>query len=219
MDIDWSSEIEGIPLRKIRDLLKRVDRGFKPPFVAEQLAIPESHAGRVIAALCRDNLVKREPVRGNDDRFVRTIKGNALAMALIRKPINRAKADAVVEQLLSRISSINQDPYFLYMVTEASVFGSYVGDAPSLGDVDIVFKLEFRPPWTPEEALRESLERASLMNARGSFHLRLNYGRNEVIREMKAVSRYLSLHEEGGASELEVELVPLYVRGSDQTTP
>jgi hypothetical protein len=209
MEMDWSSEIEGIPLRKIRDLLKRVDRGFVPPFVTKHLGIPESHAGRVVAALCKDNLVKRE----HDDWFVLTIKGHALAMALIRKPIDRAKADAVVEQLLSRISSINQDPYFLYMVTEASVFGSYVGDAPSLGDVDIVFKLEVRPPWTPEEALRESVERASLMNAHVSFHSRLNYGRNEVIKELKAVSRYLSLHEEGDASELEVKPVPLYVRG------
>lgn len=213
MDIDWSSEIEGIPLRKVRDLLKRVNRGFVPPFVAEQLGIPEGHASRVVTALCRDNFVKREPVRGNDAWFVLTTKGNALAMALIRKPINRATAENIVEQLLLRIAIINHDPYFLYMVAEASVFGSYVGDAPSLGDVDVVIKLEVRPPWTAEQAVTESEKRAAAMRKRLGKVLRLYYGQIEIIDELKAISPYLSLHEESDVTGLGVKPVPLYVRG------
>ena len=83
MNVDWRSEVEGIPLRKIRDLLKRVHRGFRRPFVAEQLGIPESHARRVLA-LCRDNLVEREHGHGQGDWFIPTVSGNALAMAMIR---------------------------------------------------------------------------------------------------------------------------------------
>jgi hypothetical protein len=100
------------------------------------------------------------------------------------------------------------------MVAEASVFGSYVGNAPKLGDVDIVFKLKVRAPWTPEEALRESVERSLILDAHVSVHSRRCYGRNEVIKELKAVSRYLSLHEEGDVSGESVELVPLYGRGT-----
>lgn len=209
MDIDLSSEIEGIPLRKIRDLFKRVDRRFAHPFVAKQLGISESHAHRVVAALCRDNLVEREP----DDWFILTVRGNALAMVKIRRPITRAEAENIVEQLLSRISTINQDPYFLYVIAEASVFGSYVGDAPCLRDVDVVLKLEFRPSRTPEQAVRESERRAAASSKRLDIVSRYYYGQIEVIEELKTISRYLSLHDESEVSRMGVEPVPLYVRG------
>ena len=62
---------------------------------------------------------------------------------LLRRPFRRGMCG---EQLLERITALNSDPRFLARVQKPSVFGSYVGDADRIGDLDVALQLVRREP-------------------------------------------------------------------------
>jgi predicted nucleotidyltransferase len=74
----------------------------------------------------------------DDDWWVTTVKGNALANASFGKPISRATADRLLAEVIERARSYNADPARLLTVTEIVVFGSYLDPAADrLGDLDL----------------------------------------------------------------------------------
>jgi hypothetical protein len=73
-----------------------------------------------------------------DQRWVTTLRGNALAQASFGKPINRATAERHLAQVVERATAYNADPSHLLTVTEIAVFGSYLDPkVDRLGDLDV----------------------------------------------------------------------------------
>lgn len=194
MDFDLSAEVEGVRLRHVRDILKKVGTlDFNCLYAAEKLDISEVHARRLLDALCRDGFIEKQ-TDGQGYWFRATVRGNALRMSRMWKRIPRAKGDEILARLRERIAAINADSYYLYVISEARAFGSYAEGAEEIGDIDIAVKLSDRPPLSRSEVIEESRARADdsgkAINALASMF----YGEEEVRRELQKVSRYISLH-------------------------
>jgi predicted nucleotidyltransferase len=58
-------------------------------------------------------------------------------MASAAKPISRASAEKKLAEFLDRVRKVKEDDYFLYKVEKVIVFGSYLGSADLLSDIDL----------------------------------------------------------------------------------
>jgi hypothetical protein len=75
---------------------------------------------------------------------VLTATGISLRAARATKRLNRERADKAIARLLRIADEINGDPIFLHDVAGVAVFGSYIGDSPDLGDIDVAINLRAR---------------------------------------------------------------------------
>ena len=53
----------------------------------------------------------------------------------------RATAARAVDALMERVRQINADENLAYVVERVILFGSYLGDAPTVNDVDVAVQL------------------------------------------------------------------------------
>ncbi len=90
------------------------------------------------------------------------------------------------------------------------MFGGYASDAPDLGDINIAVALTPRQNLTGKEVTELSLQRAQQSGQRLNFFSRIAYGEKELLKELRAVSRYISLHPINEPQRLGVESMPLF---------
>jgi hypothetical protein len=106
------------------------------------LEINTEQAIQLLKSLERKGYLKRHPALPNSEqRWKRTVKGGALANALFSKPVARQSAEKTMSEFLKRVGEVNSNTYFLYRVQKAVVFGSFLSDAPFIGDLDIAVDL------------------------------------------------------------------------------
>lgn len=92
---------------------------------------------RAFAAAGYLRLVERESM-ALGERWVTTVRGNALAQASFGKPISRATAARHLAQVIERARGYNADPGRLLTISQIAVFGSYLDPAAErLGDLDL----------------------------------------------------------------------------------
>jgi hypothetical protein len=127
------------------------------------------------------------------------MQGNAIANAKAGKPITRRTADRLVEEFLVRVNEINACDDYVFRVTQVVIFGSYLSDSPTLGDVDLSIILSHRYD-DPEEHKRhcEARTQHALEEGRNfpTFLQELAWPEEEIWRILKGRSRGLSLHDE-----------------------
>lgn len=206
MDVDLKQRIEGQTLRSVRDLLRR-NQIVSASDAAAFLRISEAQAEDFLDALLRAGYLELDEGSTKhwgyrcyeaSDLGVRLRAASALAR------ISRAKADQIVAQVVSTIGDISADEDLIFSVKEARVFGSYLSSSPTLGDVDLLVRLEPRSQYA-DCFVERSIERA---RAQGKSHLayilQASYGRIEVKRLIKRVSRYVSVHEAGDLRHLKL---------------
>jgi predicted nucleotidyltransferase len=70
-----------------------------------------------------------------------TKEGIRLRGAVAGKPIRRETADRLLSELVERIATLNRNGHFRATVRRAVVFGSYLGHADRIGDVDVAIEL------------------------------------------------------------------------------
>jgi hypothetical protein len=194
----------GQPLRKVRDFLHLVSqRGFD----AEEIT---KHFGSDISdELAAKGLIEpyvsehRHPSgthRGYYDAvFQLSPLGFRLANVKLIKRITRAEAEVIVADFLKRVRAVNARHDLLWRVRRVQVFGSYITDAPELGDIDLVVELEQN-----RDALQEIDEWTAAVLARArasgrvlsSYDQMLDYPRREVLLLLKARNRYIAFHRE-----------------------
>lgn len=176
-------------------------------FVALTLNIPRKEATSLLDALKRDGFIAEvtpwnsapevvSAVHENGSkRYELTIKGHALRMARARKPIKRETAERLVAQFLERVEQVNKDPDLLYWIDEVIAFGSYITEAPNLGDIDLGVRYTRR---TRNDTIWRTLYYRSLAMAQSSGrHLatvidRVGWPQREI--EMRLRNRSSSFH-------------------------
>ncbi len=152
MRIDSSDELEGVPLSEIRSAFREVglDATISTDFVRRRFRLSKRRAERLIAALRRLRLLKPIPTRRTGQRatgeWLLTDQGIRLRAATAAKPIRRTTADRLLSDLLQRIDKLNTDDRFLGRVRKAVLFGSYIGDAEYIGDIDVAVEIVRREP-------------------------------------------------------------------------
>ncbi|WP_439370722.1 hypothetical protein [Bradyrhizobium sp. DASA03120] len=148
----------------------------------------------LIEALPAHELICEEG-RESDGRVVYRVtdEDHATGMKSPTSRVNRTAAEALLEEVLARVESINGDSELLHYVTEVGVFGSYLTDSDDLGDLDVAIKMERR------RIAGEWVEAAqAVADKRGrtlSFFQRLTFPETEVRRRIKRRLPRISLYE------------------------
>jgi hypothetical protein len=194
MKIDRTKTIGGVPLIKVRDLLRYMGAGTtsgERTMTREAIArrvgldIADELVGEGLLQVCEKN-------SEDGSRYEITDAAPRLANVKMLKRINRWKADLYVAELLQRADDINANPELLYLVKRITAFGSYITDAADLGDIDIAVELECKLP---------SGQRVEANKARAKASGRLNlslidelfFGEKEVKRLLRGRNRYISV--------------------------
>lgn len=174
----------------------------------DRLKCGPAQTKRLIADLVERGLIERiksgmiergelEPLKiplkvGRKPTYRITDAGHRLAAKSMLKRIPRAKAEQIVADLIERAKAINARPELLYGVTEILAFGSYVGDAATVGDIDVA--LTYHRKADGKEAGRwndERVEATASDSVQRDFMKSLRWGHDEVKQLLKARNRYL----------------------------
>jgi predicted nucleotidyltransferase len=196
--LDKNATIAGQPIKRVRELLRRMmgSAHWSDREIADFFHIDDVKAHALIDEMAvRGFLQDSEQRPGDSRRFYECgPQGSRLASARLLKPITRQKADVIIARLLQRVERVNARPELLERVCEVRVFGSYLEERDDFGDIDVAVRT-VRKEGSGKDWVRESLRRADMSGRTFSSYLdRLVYGHTEVMRLLKARSRYLSLH-------------------------
>lgn len=141
MRIEQKATVEGIPVIKIRDFLRRfrtnalVGKSDIARLVSDN--IPEGHNVKEIYRSVLNWFIEQGYLKDNGENHLElTEDGFRLAAAKASLPIKRTTADRIVEDFIKKIEHINKSDDFLFGVSKAELFGSYLSDEEKIGDVD-----------------------------------------------------------------------------------
>ncbi|GAB9205948.1 hypothetical protein BDS110ZK18_22500 [Bradyrhizobium diazoefficiens] len=200
MQVSKNDTLAGLPLIKIRDFLRNCPQGHSITAASAEahLGLTSTQAQKVLQAIAEAGFIepKHEEQKGAaPPRYSVTVLGSRLCAARFVKRITRAKANALVAQMLERVTEINGRDELVFRVKRVRAFGSYVSDAPEVGDVDLAVDLEPRHP--DRDIIEQLLARADASGkSLNTYMARLNYATLEVQQLLKGRSPYLSI--EGG---------------------
>lgn len=191
----------GLPALELRRLLRRVDAwdSFDVETVREVASMSRNAAERLLADLGTAGYV--EPAKAHDSgapAWQLSIRGRALSMASAALPIRRATAGRLLREFLDRVDAVNADADLGYRVSEVVVFGSYLGNDSTLGDVDVGVRLESRLSAEADRvAHSEARVKLAKQNDRvfRSWFEELTWSYKEVWLRLRSRSRALSLHD------------------------
>ena len=135
------SLICGYPALKIRNLLRLTCHPYsgRLPFVARQMRITRRAARTLAERLIRAGYWEKSKTW--DDGWTTTTKGHRIAIANAAPQIRRSTATRLLNGLVERMKALETHEKFLYRVSEAFVFGSYVKRVERLSDLDIAYRL------------------------------------------------------------------------------
>ncbi len=189
--------VVGFPAKQIRKLLRQSVDSLSAHHATKILEIKTEQAIQLLQRLEQGGFLKRYPALPNSEqRWKRTVKGGALANALFSKPVPRQSAEKTMSEFLDRVQQVNGNSRFLYRVAKAVVFGSFLSDTPSVGDLDVAVDL------CPKE--KDSRKHSELIRARANeavsrgrdfsnFVEAFQFAEQEVIMFLKSRSRILQL--------------------------
>ncbi len=143
MRIDVKTMLAGQPILQIRMVLRRArDTGHCTQYLVEEvLNADQVTAAAVLRSLIDDGYLERDDGDRSSSQWRTAVKGNALAQASAASPMARATADCAVSALLRRVRQVNADEDVAYVVERMILFASYLGDAPTVNDVDVAVQL------------------------------------------------------------------------------
>lgn len=106
--------------------------------------------------------------------------------------LTRRKADELIALLLERIEQVNLDPQYIYGVSRAVVFGSYLTDKERLGDLDIA--IELGPKYRDENEHQKQYDEQVDREGKGSFLQRYFWPHEKVMRALRGRNYGISIH-------------------------
>jgi len=213
MKVSKSDTLAGFPLIKIRNLLRPYRQGaITAKDIETELGLPGTEAVVVLQAMVDAGFVepKSEQRWGHtSNQFSITDLGSRLCVARFVKRITREEADALVKQMLERVTEINGGDELVFRVKRVRTFGSYAGDAPEVGDIDLAVDWEQRYP--DRDIIEQLLARADASGkSLNTYMARLNYGEVEVERLLKGRSPYISIQRGDFPEKFGVPAVQLF---------
>jgi predicted nucleotidyltransferase len=198
MRVARDATIVGLPAQLARELMRAYGVHERPAGVAADiLSADEATAKRVLEAFERAGYLDRRVVGAhNDDWWITTIRGNALAMATFAKPITRATAKRHLSAVVERARGYNAEPGKSLAVAEIAVFGSYLDDSVDrLGDLDLAVTMVRR--WEGELYVTQALDLAHASGRSfGTFIEQLQWPRRELYLLLKNRASAISITQE-----------------------
>ena len=176
--------IVGFPARQIRELLRQSDLRLSAEDVTRVLGLKGEKAWQFLETLEHQGYIeKNTDVPGPELYWKHTIRGGALCNALFSAPVSRRNAEKKLAEFMERVHRVNKGSHFLYRVQKVVVFGSFLSESPTVGDLDIAIDLQ---PKEPDLKKHTKLIRAradeALQNGKSfrSYFESLQYAHKEV---------------------------------------
>lgn len=157
MQVDWEEIVEGLTMIEVRGVTRQLFYRRSPEFIARQTKLSPERVAKLLNEMTERGWVRK----AGPDEYETTVAGNALAGTKKLKPITRAKATALLEQVIAAAHAINIDSNMAYCVSYLGVFGSYLGEADQLNDLDITYVLNPRWASNDAESHRVAIERTN----------------------------------------------------------
>ncbi|OFX11212.1 MAG: hypothetical protein A2516_00085 [Alphaproteobacteria bacterium RIFOXYD12_FULL_60_8] len=199
MRVNLNERIAGQPVAKVRDLLKRgFGWSWDTSYVVKRLDVDRAGAKKVVAALRKRGYIRKTAsTSSGEDLWDNTIQGNAFGNASAAKPLLRTSADQRLKEFLARIEDVAKNPQFLYRVSTAILFGSYLTLKDRINDIDLYLNLV---PKEKDAEKRQRLEQRRTEEAVrqgrtfNTFIDQISWPQTDVLKFLKARSRSISLH-------------------------
>jgi hypothetical protein len=145
--MDLPGAIAGLDARRVRDVFKNLlaqerdirfengipvspARRISTEFIEAELKVSATEAVRIQQALIEEGWIL--PIR-----FIPTRQGMGLAQHVDRPKLNRAAAEAILEQVLDWADRVNAQDGARVKVRNIHLYGSLMGDASEVGDIDL----------------------------------------------------------------------------------
>lgn len=207
MNLSPGQMIAGCPAMEIRSLMRRMRpyAGVTPKFVANVLKISDEQTEAVITQLVELGFMERVDLKDDRTWFTPTNLGISLSLASAAKRITRETAQATVAEFMRRVHLVNKRKKYFYSITAVLVYGSFLTENESLGDVDFAIELT---PREPDQDKRFKLIRAKINIARSKGRRFANltdevsWPQTEVRLFLKNRKRSVSIHMLGELQDL-----------------
>ena len=107
---------------------------------------------------------------------------------------SRETAKRALENVVQRIKEVNENKEFIYKITKAVLFGSYINSTKDkVGDLDIAVYVDLKDKSIPE--VEQNIARARNSYNYIPFILKFIYGKEEVFKYIKNKKRVLELQD------------------------
>jgi len=199
MRITKEEVVAGHSALRVRGFLRRFERGFFMLSAVEGfMQLKSRRAAEFINDMVALELIEPTLPFGNKAAFQVATRGHAFANASAAKPISRGTAERVLREFLDRVNAVNASKEYAFVVKSAVLFGSMLSCVDRLGDVDVAIDLCPRIS-DPAEFRKQCDRRRHLAEERGRAFPTVfewaTWPQKEVVLQLKARSRSLSLHE------------------------
>ena len=199
MRITTNQSIAGYPALQVREFVRKYRfTNFSTTAAEAALTLSTEAAANFLSNLADLGYIGKSRERDGNQLFQLTSSGQALANSSAARPIYRKTAQCVLAQFLERVHKVNATPEYLFRVKNVVLFGSLLTDKERLSDVDIAISLEAKVSDTNAYQAWAMARRDKAEAAGRHFHTLFESGvwpRQEVLLQIKARSRSLSLHE------------------------
>jgi hypothetical protein len=200
MNLSRNDVIAGYPAAKVRNLLRHLGStisGGHIEYAAHVLQMDGDSTNALLKQLTDEGYLELSQI-GKEKVWLNTIRGNALAQAKFMKPIPRDKATRILEDFLTRVTTVNNDPYYLIGVAKVEIFGSYISKAKSVNDIDLVVHYQWKGDLSQDERVRLSQVRCRQAQGKGrrfrNIVEEVTWPTQEVKLYIRAKEPRLSLH-------------------------
>jgi predicted nucleotidyltransferase len=206
IQLQRGQEIAGVPALMIRNLLRDIaDRSFTKAWLYDKRL--GDQADHLIETLLQEGYIQLDAganATPNVGPFYKiTEQGRSMMRATGARRVQRMTAKRVLEEFMDRVREVNQNPRFLVKVTEVVVFGSYLSDNDTLGDVDIACTYENKFTHVGASVFEKKLEEHFIASGRRSRGISdLFWPWEEVRLFLKNRKRTISLHNVGEVEEM-----------------
>jgi predicted nucleotidyltransferase len=198
MRITREEVVAGHSALRVRRFLRRfIGRFFMRPAVERLMQLKPEQAERFINEMIALELIEPTTPFNQEPAFVVADRGLAFANATAAKPIYRQTAERVLKEFIDRVDAVNISNEYAFRVRGVVLFGSILSTADRLGDVDVAVDLQ--PSISEPRQFKQLCDRRRrLAQEKGrAFSTVASWAmwpRNEVLLQLKARSRSLSLH-------------------------
>lgn len=185
----------GIPAIQLRDTLRLIGNSdVSALWFAERLSLNTKGANKLVKELLKSGWLK---TKDSDDTFFNlSEEGRVFALARATRPLRRASADALLEGAIEAAKRVNADGSLPSYVEELYVFGSYLGDAPTLGDLDIGLSMKRRYGRMKADQWVEWASEFGYANgAARNFLSAVAFHDKHIRRALKQRSSYIAIHD------------------------
>jgi hypothetical protein len=175
----------GIKIRQLRHFLRPVGGGctFSVKYLSDHLKPPIQKSNALLQELLREGYVELSDTPFKKPLYQSTLKGSALALANCKKRFGREIATGLIETVKKRAATLNADQWHPLYVDEIRIFGSWLTQQDTLGDIDLAVKLLRRYPNNYHLLLTERLIERNQF--RGTFFQRLSYDERSAYQQLK----------------------------------